>query len=134
MRCVLFDAIANFIRQFGQVYFEEDQEIWGTDKEWAEWHASGRKAGDGYLPGPPPPPRPIILPSTRNHGKRSSDGPLVLISAEAPSPGPASPAPIIPSFAKKGLLGTLFGSQAPSAPRGPTASKADLAWLHGRRG
>lgn len=128
----MFEAIRNVARQLGALYFE-DEDIWGTEAEWKAWHDAGRFPGDGFLPAVPPPPlKPIRLPSERSRAQQPRSTTLVTpFERQEETISSARP-----DFAKRGLLGTLVNSP-PSGPPpsgGPAIGlRRDRAWLTGRK-
>jgi hypothetical protein len=127
----MFETIRNVARQFGALYFE-DEDIWGTAAEWKAWHDAGRFPGDGFLPAAPPPPlKPIFLPSERHRGKRESAVTVVTPFERQEDDGPSAR----PDFMKRGLLGTLVGSPRGGPPSGGPAIglRRDREWLAGRK-
>lgn len=134
----MFEGLLDFAKRMGtelsRIYFDEDG-VWGSDKEWKEFLDSGRRPGDGMLPPAPPPPRPVYLPSTRNHGKRSSGtGGLVLVGASSEVSGAGHLPAGRPDYLKRGLFGTLFGPPVRPVSGGTApGNQHDRAWLSGGR-
>jgi hypothetical protein len=134
----MFEAIRNVARRLGvdlsEIYFDDanNGDPWGTEAEWKAWLDAGRFPGDGFLPAVPPPPlKPIRLPSERQHTRQPSAITVVTPFERQEEGGPSAR----PDFMKRGLLGTLVGSGRSDRPSGGPAIglRRDREWLAGRK-